>query len=177
MLPPKNFYGRVVSMEKQTEEKVDAMTVYELSYILLPSLAESEIPAKVGSLKDLITKAGGAVVSFEDPVLIDLAYSMTRVTPTSRTKVNSGYFGWVKFELSSDEVGKIKNKLDEMAEVVRYLIIKTVKENTLLNGKMNLVREERHKKEDVVDEVVPEEEVKEISTEEVDKSIDDLVIA
>jgi ribosomal protein S6 len=130
-------------MEKQIQEKVDMGTVYEVSYILLPSLAESEIPAKVGSMKDLITQAGGAVVSFEDPVLIDLAYPMTRVTPTSRVKVSSGYFGWVKFELSQEEVGKIKNKLDNDGEVVRYLIVKTVKENTLLNGKMNLAREAR----------------------------------
>jgi ribosomal protein S6 len=163
-------------MEKQIQEKVDMGTVYEVSYILLPSLAESEIPAKVGSMKDLITQAGGAVVSFEDPVLIDLAYPMTRVTPTSRVKVSSGYFGWVKFELSQEEVGKIKNKLDNDGEVVRYLIVKTVKENTLLNGKMNLAREDK-KREEVVEEeeVVPEVEEKETSTEEVDKSIDELV--
>lgn len=167
-------------MEKQTEEKVDVGAVYELSYILLPSLAESEIPAKVGSLKDLITGVGGAVVSFEDPVLIDLAYPMTRVTPTSRTKVDRGYFGWIKFELSSEEVEKIKNKLDLLAEVVRYLLIRTVKENTLLNGKMNLVREERQRKIEEVTPESPEEVVdevaKEISPEEVDKSIDELVV-
>lgn len=151
-------------------------TVYEVSYILLPSLAESEIPAKVGSMKDLITQAGGAVVSFEDPVLIDLAYPMTRVTPTSRVKVSSGYFGWVKFELSQEEVGKIKNKLDNDGEVVRYLIVKTVKENTLLNGKMNLAREDKKREEVVESEEEPVEvEEKETSTEEVDKSIDELV--
>ncbi|MFZ2523553.1 MAG: 30S ribosomal protein S6 [Minisyncoccia bacterium] len=166
-------------MEKQIEEKMDVMTVYELSYILLPSLAESEIPAKVGSLKDLITQAGGAIVSFEDPVLIDLAYPMTRVTPTTRVKVGGGYFGWIKFELSGEEVGKIKNKLDSDGEVVRFLLIKTVKENTLVNGKMNLAREEKQRKEEEVLEevgVIPEEIAKEVSTEEVDKSIDELVV-
>lgn len=162
-------------MEKQIQEKVDTGTVYEVSLILLPSLAESEIPAKVGSIKDLITSAGGAVVSFEDPVLIDLAYPMTRVTPTTRTKVRSGYFGWIKFELSQEEVGKIKNKLDNDGEVVRYLLVKTVKENTLLNGKMNLVREDKRKEEVVEEEVAPEVEEKEASTEEVDKSIDQLI--
>lgn len=163
-------------MEKENKEKGGDMTVYELSYILLPSLAESEVPAKVSGLKDLVTSAGGAVISFEDPVLIDLAYSMTKVTPTSRTKVNSGHFGWIKFELSTEETEKIKSKLDTNAEVVRYLLVKTVKENTLLNGKMNLVREEKSRKEDEVSDVLPDE-VKDVSPEEVDKSIDELVIA
>lgn len=172
--------GSVDLMEKQIQEKVDTGVVYEVSYILLPSLAESEIPTKVGSLKDSITEVGGAVVSFEEPILIDLAYPMTRVTPTTRVKVSSGYFGWIKFELSGEEIGKIKSKLDNDGEVVRYLLIKTVKENTLLNGKMNLVREDKQKREEAVE---PEEEVvlaevveKEASTEEVDKSIDELVI-
>lgn len=172
--------GSVDLMEKQIEEKVGVMTVYELSYILLPSLAESEIPAKVGSLKDLITEAGGAVVSFEEPCLVDLAYQMTKVTPTSRTKVESGHFGWIKFELSSDEAEKLKIKLDNLAEVVRYLLIKTVKENTLLNGKMNLVREDKQRKEEVIEseeEVVEVDSVEKESTpEEVDKSIDELVV-
>lgn len=164
-------------MEKQTVEKVDEGRVYELSFILLPSLAESEIPAKVGSVKDLITKAGGAVVSNEDPILIDLAYPMTRVTPNSRTKVSSGYFGWIKFELSSEEIGKIKTKLDTDGEVVRYLLIKTVKENTLLHGKMNLVKEEKRSRDDEVEPVEATEEVVEKgAAEEVDKSIDELVV-
>ncbi len=176
---PRYSYGSVDLMEKQIQEKVDMGTVYEVSYILLPSLAESEIPAKVGSLKDLITQAGGAVVSYEDPILIDLAYPMIRVTPTTRVKVGSGYFGWVKFELSQEEVGKVKNKLDSDGEVVRYLIVKTVKENTLLNGKMNLAREDRKKEEPVEPEEVASEievETKEVSAEEVDKSIDELVV-
>lgn len=163
-------------MEKENKEKVDGMTVYELSYILLPSLAEEQVPARVSSLKDLVTQAGGAVISLEDPVLIDLAYSMTKVTPTSRTKVNSGYFGWIKFELLTEEIEKLKNKLDNNAEVVRYLLIKTVKENTLLTGKMNLSKEEKVRRDEEISEPVLEEVVKEATSEEVDKSIDELVV-
>lgn len=167
-------------MEKQKKEKVDNMNIYELSYILLPSLAESEISSSVDSLKRNISELDGAFVSSEDPVLIDLAYSMVKVTPTSRAKVDSGYFGWMKFELSVSEVEKIKIKLDETAEVVRYLLIKTVRENTLLNGKMKFHKEERKKDEELplIENGAVElpEEVKESSSEDLDKSIDDLVI-
>ncbi len=164
-------------MEKVNKEKGDEMTVYEMSFILLPSLAESEVSSSVDSIKRTISELDGAVISFEDPILIDLAYSMTKVTPTSRTKVNSGHFGWIKFELGAEEVEKIKSKLDESAEVVRYLLIKTVRENTLLNGKMKFHKEERVKKdEETLSESVPAE-VEAVVTEDLDKSIDDLVIA
>ena len=165
-------------MEKDNNEKVDGMNVYELSYILLPSLAESEVPARVSSFKDMVTLAGGTVISFEEPILIDLAYSMTKITPVSRTKVSSGYFGWIKFELLSEEIEKLKNKLDVNAEVVRYLLVKTVRENTLLNGKMKFQKEERKKEEELPEEVVvdvaPVEALPAVA-DDIDKSIDDLV--
>ena len=163
-------------MEKDNKEKGGDMTVYEVSYLLLPSLASEQVPAKATEIKYLLTSAGGAVISFEEPILIDLAYPMLKVTLTSRQKVDSGYFGWVKFETGSENVEIIKKNLDANAEVVRYLIVKTVRENTLLGGKMNIQKEERMKKEeDALAEV--SEESKEASLEEMDKSIDDLVIA
>ena len=162
-------------MEKENKEKVDDVMVYEVSYLLLPSLAEEQVPAKAEALNSALTSVGGAVISFEEPILIDLAYPMVKVTHTSRQKVNSGYFGWIKFELPKDGMEKVKKILDENAEMVRYLIVKTVRENTLLNGKMIIQKEERAKR----DEEMPEagEETKETSPEEMDKSIDDLVIA
>ncbi|HEY0220856.1 MAG TPA: 30S ribosomal protein S6 [Candidatus Paceibacterota bacterium] len=163
-------------MEKETLEKGDGVTVYEASYLLLPSLAEAQVPLEVASIKEAVTSRGGEVISSEDPILIDLAYQMTKVTPTSRVKTQRGYFGWVKFELPAGEIENIKKYLENNANIIRNLVIKTVRENTLLTGKMNIQREEREKRGE--DEAVdPEVEVKETPTEEVDKSIDDLVIA
>ena len=164
-------------MEKQDGSQND-MTVYEVSYLLLPTISVEQIPAKVAILKDMVSSYGGEIISDENPVLIDLAYSMTKVFTTTRHKVSSGYFGWVKFEIGTEAIDKIKKGLDANGEVVRYLIVKTVRENTLLNGKMKLVKEDKTKREEVVDEVleIPEIE-KEVVAEELDKSIDDLVIA
>lgn len=163
-------------MEKDNKEKGVDTTVYEVSFLLLPSLASEQVPAKATEIRDMLTSVGGAVISFEEPILIDLAYPMLKVTLTSRQKVDSGYFGWIKFEIGSENVEIIKKNLDANAEIVRYLIVKTVRENTLLNGKMNIQREERMKREE---DLLPEvsEEVKEVLAEDVDKSIDDLVIA
>ena len=155
----------------------DTLTVYEVSYLLLPSLAVEQVPAKVASLKGVLTSAGGQVISDENPVLIDLAYPMTKVVQTVRHKCTMGYFGWVKFEIAKEGIGSVKKNLDMDNEVLRYLIIKTVRENTLLTGKMKLKSEDRVRKEE--DEVLVESPAveKESTPEELDKSIDDLVIA
>jgi ribosomal protein S6 len=100
---------------------------------------------------------------------------MLKVIQTVRHKCSQGYFGWVKFELPKDEIKEIKKFLDGNDDVLRYLIIKTVRENTLLNGKMIFKKEEIMKK----DVEVSEEEVagEPATPEEIDKSIDELVIS
>lgn len=161
-------------MEKEnTQEKADMLTVYEVSYLLLPSLAQEQVPAKVESIKQAISSAGGSVISFEDPVLIDLAYSMVKVLQTSRHKADSGYFGWIKFEVAKDAVEAIKKTLDNSEEILRYLIIKTVKENTLLNGKMKLQREDKIVKTDSEEDSVLDS--KDEVLDEVDAVVSDSV--
>ena len=160
--------------EKKTNEKEDTLTIYEVSYLLLPSLAQEQVPAKVASIHDVIEKAGGAVISGENPTLIDLAYPMTKVVQTLRHKCQQGYFGWLKFEMSKDGINGVKKALDGNDEILRYLIIKTVRENTLISGRMILRKEEIIKKEvEVSEDLTPEEPA---TPEEIDKSIDDLVI-
>src|SRR4051812_9140619 len=105
------------------------MEIYEVSYLLLDEGA---------SVKEAVSSCGGEVISFEEPISIDLAYSMTKVVGTLRRKVTSAYFGWVKFELPAEKIAEVKKTLDGMESVLRYLIIKTVRENTLLHGKMKL---------------------------------------
>jgi ribosomal protein S6 len=160
-------------MEEIIKEKDDSLAVYELSFLLLPSLAQEQVPAKADAIKNVVTSAGGTVISGEEPILIDLAYGMVKVISTVRHKVTTGYFGWTKFEISTTGIEAVKKALDSNDDVIRYLIIRTVRENTLLNGKMKLQKEMIRRDEEVEEEVVAE---KEIVPEDVDKSIDELVI-
>jgi ribosomal protein S6 len=159
----------------------ESTTIYEVSYLLLPSLAFEQVPTKVAALKEILTSAGGEMISDENPVLIDLAYPMTKVVGTTRHKVTSGYFGWIKFELPKGVGGieAVKKALDGSDEIIRYLIVKTVRENTLLHGKMKLKIEEKTTARGVDEEnIVPDEEVLEKDpTLDMDKAIDDLVSA
>ena len=157
-------------------------TVYEVSFLLLPFLALEQVPREMEFIKESIISCGGAIISEESPVLIDLSYPMTKVVGTTRHKADSGYFGWIKFEMQKDTttegIEELKKALDGALNILRYLIIKTVRENTLLHGKMMLRKEEKTRREEIpAEEVVAEKEVvPETSTEDLDKSIDDLVI-
>jgi ribosomal protein S6 len=162
-------------MEEIIKEKGDMLAVYEVSYLLLPSLAVEQVPGKASSLKEVVTSLGGTVISDENPVLIDLAYPMVKVVGTDRHKANQGYFGWVKFEMTTGDVEKVKKALDADVNTLRYLIIKTVRENTLLEGKMRLQKEEKFVREDDELEEVPVEALKEVAPEELDKNIDEIV--
>jgi len=153
--------------------KTDSSKIYELGYILVSSLPDEKIADEVASLKDLLTTNGAEVVSSEDPILIDLAYSMTKVVAAQRQKYSRGYFGWIKFEGEPEALAAIKKVLDLSPTVLRYMIVKTVRENTLLNGKMVLRKEER-------EEVMAEEAIEGdalLEVPEVDKAIDELAIA
>lgn len=154
---------------------MEGLTVYEIGYTLLPSLALEQVPARVDELKELIQKAGGDVISLENPNLVDLAYPMTKVIHTSRQKCVTGYFGWIKFAITAEGILSVKKTLDAEKDILRYLIIKTVRENTLLNGKMSFKGGVEEKKIEFSN-ALPEITLPESTPEEIDKSIDDLVI-
>jgi ribosomal protein S6 len=174
-----------ISKEKapKVAPKTDTSKVYELGYILLPSLSDEQMHNEVKTLSSLVSKNGGDMISSENPILIDLAYPMLKVVQTTREKCYQGYFGWMKFEIGSEDLTEIKKALDLSSSVVRYLLVKTVRENTLLNGKMMFRREEKLAKTEVLDddyelsldEIKPEV-VSNDSSEDLDKSIDALVI-
>ncbi len=146
--------------------------VYELGYLLVPTIEEVNVPTVFGNLKELVSSLGGVHISDEMPKLTPLAYSMVKTVANVRNKFNSAYFGWVKFTMDSDKVLELKKKMDLDPNVIRFLILKTVKENTIA-AKRFVGRDATHKrfkaKNDDVENVTP------INKEEIDKEIDALV--
>lgn len=146
--------------------------VYELGYLLVPTIAEEEIPAIYGNLKELILSFGGVVVADEIPRTMNLAYAMVKVVSNVRNKFNTAYFGWTKFTMGSDKVLELKKKLDLDPQVIRFLILKTVKENTIA-AKRFVRGEVAHRRPTV--KRSDEEPAVPINKEEVDKEIDAMV--
>lgn len=145
--------------------------VYEVGYLLVPTIAEDGVPAVYGNMKELIASFEGVVISDEMPRMIPLAYSMVKVVANVRNKFNNAYFGWFKFTMDSDKVLELKKKLDLSPDVIRFLILKTVKENTI--AAKRFVRTELHKRPST--KKIEGEEAAPINKEEIDKEIDAMI--
>lgn len=155
----------------KVEEKEAGLSVYEVGYIMLPTIAEENLGGEVTSFKDMFLENGAVFISDEYPKLIELAYEMSRSINNKKQKFSYGYFGWVKFECNTDQAKIIKNILDKNEKLVRYLMIKTVCENTM-SVKRSYNRQDGNKRR-----FVPKtEEVEKINEETIDKEIDALVV-
>lgn len=155
-------------MDTQNEKRV-----YEFSYLIAPEMQEESVAEKVESLKNLFIQNGASIIADEAPEYIGLAYTMVHQVDNKNKKINSAYFGWFKFEADNDVLEKVKMTLDRDAELVRYLFIKTVAENTMAPKKLSQKPGTRRK-------TVASGEVKTESTEgeiaEVTDSIDETEI-
>lgn len=111
-----------------TEDRKDALEVYELGYLVLPSIPEDKLPDTVNSIKSIIKKAGAEEVDSEDPIKQNLAYSMSKVLGASRYVVNDAYIGWIKFEVTPSAVKEIADAVSKIDEILRSLVIKAPRE-------------------------------------------------
>jgi ribosomal protein S6 len=155
------------------ESKGGDLKVYEVGYLLVPSVLEEEVGTLYGNLKELISSLGGVMISDEIPLMINLAYTMQKTVQNVRNKYDTGYFGWIKFYMDTEKVLILKKKLDLDANIIRFLILKTVKENTI--AAKRFVHKDVTYKKPVTKKNIENEEVVPINKEEIDKEIDAMI--
>ena len=160
------------NMNNEIENNKKDKKVYELGYLLIPTLDSEEIHTILGNLKELISSLEGDYISDEIPKMMSLAYPMLKVVSNVRNKFDTAYFGWIKFFMDSEKILELKKKADLDPNILRFLILKTVQENTIaskkFSGRDSAYRKSSYKKNENK-EVVP------INKEEVDKEIDAMV--
>lgn len=158
--------------EVVSESKEVRTSVYEVGYIMLPSIAEENLGEEVTVFKDSLAEKGATFISDEYPKLIELAYEMSRSIANKKQKFSYGYFGWVKFECGTEEAKIIKDMLDKNEKLVRYLMIKTVRENTM-SVKRSYSKHDTSKRRQ---SSKTKETTEVINEETIDKEIDALVV-
>lgn len=157
---------------EDTEEDVNSR-VYELGYLLVPTISPEDVPVNYGNFKELISSFGGEIIADEMPKMTNLAYTMRKVTSNVRSKFNTAYFGWTKFVMGTERVEELKKKLDLDPNIVRFLILKTVKENTI--AAKRFIRGETYRKTPNAKRNAENETAVPINKEEIDKEIDALI--
>lgn len=144
--------------------------VYELGYHILPIVNEEDTVLETNKIKDYLFKVGASIVSEGVPSMRQLAYEMSKNVDGKNLKVHKAYFGWIKFELNTSKVVDFKKFIDLNQNILRYLIVKTVKENTMFTPKVPTFKKEQ--KEEGFESVDKTEDVSKV---DIDKSIDNLV--
>lgn len=134
-------------------------TIYEIGFNLISTISEETVAEKFGAIKEKITSLGGEIISEEYPKMIKLAYEMVKELDNKNVRFNSAYFGWVKFELEASSVEQIDKMAKNDSSVLRYIIVKTVRENTIHSPKLPKAIKKSDAAEDEAPAVMDEEEV------------------
>jgi ribosomal protein S6 len=111
-------------------------------------MAEEDVSAKVDSLKKLFIDNGAIIIADGAPEYIGLSYMMIHKVNNKNERINSAYFGWFKFTAEPDILEKVKVAIDRDTDLVRYLLIKTVAENTMVPKKLGQKRDMRKRTQD-----------------------------
>ena len=159
--------------DASSEEGGSLERVYELGYLLVPTIKEEDVPGIFGNLKELITTEGGVAISDEMPKTTTLAYTMRKVVSNISSKFNTAYFGWIKFTMDTSKVLELKKKLDLDPNIIRFLILKTVRENTM--AVKRFMRADMPYRKTPTVRKSPESGAAPINKEEIDKEIDALI--
>jgi len=119
---------------KETTFEETVSRVYELGFHFLPTIAEADVPVQFSQLKSIIEKQGGEFISEDAPKLIKLAYKMSKTIKAQKMHYENAYFGWVKFTLDADKLDAIEKEVKAFDPILRFIIVKTVKENTMVTS-------------------------------------------
>ncbi|MEK7185254.1 MAG: 30S ribosomal protein S6 [Patescibacteria group bacterium] len=151
------------TLHKETEGAIEGkMHVYEVGFVLMPSMSEEKVAEKASFIRGIIEKAGGEVITEDFPKLMPLAYPMDKMIDSAKQVFKEAYFGWVKFEMPAVAIAGVEKEVSVIQEVLRFLIVKTLRENILFPDKVGKTGEKAQGEES--------------SAESIDKSIDALVI-
>jgi len=108
----------------------EGLTVYELSFLILPSIPEDKVVNVVDSIRKVVINEGGVEIDGEAPFKQPLSYSMSKTIGASRYVVDDAYLGWIKFEIEPAKALAVKTGIEKISEILRFLMIKTVRETT-----------------------------------------------
>jgi predicted flap endonuclease-1-like 5' DNA nuclease len=147
--------------------------VYELGYLLMPSVDEGDLSKERDALVALITKYQGIVIDEGQPVLIDLAYAMDKMINNKKHTFTQGYFGWIKFDVAPTETEAFAQEVEAFGNLIRSLLIKTVRENTLTSDQPFKLAKSTRGADQEGDDLSDEEVNEDVQAAQEEVSVDD----
>ena len=114
-------------MSSKKKEKI-----YEIGFHLIPSLDEDTVVKEFDQVHKFVQSLG-EVITMQEPQLIELAYTIrhkVRGEDGTYPRFVEAFFCSVKCAIQTDAVQSIKDLLQESENVLRFIIVETVREDT-----------------------------------------------
>lgn len=103
-------------------------TILEVSFHVIPTVAEDKLGAVVERVRAAIEKANGKILSEEFPKRLTLAYRIERSVSGKREKYTESWFGFIKFEAEGEGLPELQKTLTADYEVLRFLLVEATLE-------------------------------------------------
>jgi ribosomal protein S6 len=146
--------------------------IYEVSFHAPVAVGEDGAAAVFERVKGLIASLNGSLIAEGAPKRMPLATEIVRSVTGKREHHTEGYFSWIKYEAPAESAPALEIALKKDREVLRYLLIVTVRDSgpaARFLSSDRLEGETIRKREPVEASKGP------VSEEELDKSIEQLV--
>lgn len=145
--------------------------IYEVGFHLVPTIAEDGVGAAVEKIRKIIGD-DAEIISEGYPQKMTLAYVIERAAQGRREKYGESWFGWIKFAQKREKMPAIEAALNASREVLRSLIIETVREDIVPPKARAVFASDRLEGETIKKPAAPQEKAAPVSEAELDKSID-----
>lgn len=116
-------------IERDDTEALEASgpRVYELGFHLDPELPIEEVKKAYQGIRDLIEEKGELVAEGE-PLMVQLAYTISRQETSGRRDFDSAHFCWIAYQTSVANHDEVFAAVKADSRVVRFIDIVTTKE-------------------------------------------------
>jgi ribosomal protein S6 len=128
-------------IDMDTTDAPGISRVYEAGYHISPLVKEEDIEKIVAEIRGIVEKGGGTFVAEGAPVLMKLAFEIEGKADGKKHLFDRGYFGWLKFESSSETADMLRDSLATHASIFRSMVFRTVREETRARLKAPQLRE------------------------------------
>jgi ribosomal protein S6 len=126
MSHPEEGLSQATAASSEAQVK-NTTPVYEVGFHLVPALDEAGVLAAVAAIHKMLGDA--EIISETAPQRMALAYVIERATQGKRDKYSEAYFGFIKFATPRENIPGIEEALRANREVLRYLLVATVRED------------------------------------------------
>jgi len=162
------------SASSQAKPIGDGRPVYEVGFHVVPTVEEGNVGAVLEAIRTEITKGNAEIITEQFPQKIALAYTIERAVAGKREKFSSAYFGSIKFAIEREHIPALEAMLRSTTNILRYLLAETVREEATVSRRA-VFASNRLEGETIKKPTSAPETPKEVSEEELQKSIDALV--